>query len=392
MHTRSQYKTLLERVKEARKFIQVLAGPRQVGKTTLAQQCMEHADITYHFASADESTEMNMIWIDQQWEAARIKGGKDEVLLVLDEVQKINNWSQAVKKNWDKDTKEKRAVKVILLGSSRLLLQEGLTESLAGRFELMLLPHWSYSEMKKAFDYTPEEYVWFGGYPGAATLIKNHDRWKEYVLHSLIETTISKDILMLSRVDKPALLRHLFELGCAYSGQILSYTKMLGQLHDAGNTTTLSHYLKLLDSAGLLTGLEKFNHGQTRSRASSPKLQVRDTSLLSVFSKVTYKEIRQQPDLWGRHVESAIGAHLVNSSVAGGYDVFYWRDGNDEVDFVIQKNKKIVAIEVKTAGRGKLSGIKEFVSKYRSSKPILVGDEGVKWQDFITMNPSDLFE
>ncbi|MBI4946053.1 MAG: ATP-binding protein [Bacteroidetes bacterium] len=391
MLTRDQYKPLLERTKEPRRFIQVIAGPRQVGKTTLALQCMENAGMIHHFASADESSDMSPVWIDQQWEAARIKGDNKRVLLVLDEVQKINNWSQAVKKNWDKDTKDKRQVKVVLLGSSRLLLQEGLTESLAGRFELLLLPHWSYSEMKKSFNYSPEEYVWFGGYPGAASLVKDPARWKDYVLHSLIETTISKDILMLSRVDKPALLRHLFELGCAYSGQILSYNKMLGQLHDAGNTTTLAHYLKLLDSAGLLTGLEKYSHKQIRSRASSPKLQVRDTSLLSVFSKMSYKEVRQRPEIWGRHVESAIGSHLVNSAVAGGYDVFYWREGNDEVDFIIRKKGSVIAIEVKTAAKQKLPGLTEFTSRFSPNKMLLVGDEGLKWQDFLKMNPGELF-
>lgn len=391
MYIRNQYKTLLERIKEPRKFIQVIAGPRQVGKTTLALQCMENAGMIHHFASADESSDMNPVWIDQQWEAARIKSENKPVLLVIDEVQKINQWSQAVKKNWDKDTRDKQPVKVMLLGSSRLLLQEGLTESLAGRFELLLLPHWSYPEMKKAFDYSPEEYVWYGGYPGAAALIKDPQRWRDYMLHSLVETTISKDILMLSRVDKPALLRQLFELGCAYSGQILSYNKMLGQLHDAGNTTTLAHYLTLLDSVGLLTGLEKYSLKQTRSRASSPKLQVRDTSLLSVFSQLSFKEIRQQPDVWGRQVESCIGVHLVNSSHAGGYEVFYWREGNDEVDFVIRKKGAIVAIEVKTGAKQRSRGLSEFISRFKPSKTLLISNEGLSWKEFLKTDPAYVF-
>lgn len=391
MIRRDAYKKLLDRIREPRRFIQVIAGPRQVGKTTLARQCMEASGITHHFASADEALEIDPVWINQQWEAARLKAGKKAILLVIDEVQKINNWSSAVKNNWDRDTHDKRQVKVVLLGSSRLLLQEGLTESLAGRFELLLLPHWNYAEMYKAFGYSAEEYVWYGGYPGAASLIKNPERWKEYVLNSLVETTISKDILMLSRVDKPALLRHLFELGCAYSGQILSYNKMLGQLHDAGNTTTLAHYLKLLDSAGLLSGLEKYSDKQIRSRASSPKLQVRDTALLSVFSKMNLKEAKQHPELWGRHVESAIGAHLANSAGGGGYELFYWREGNDEVDFVIQKKGQIIAIEVKTSAKLKHAGIAEFVKRFDPKKILLVGNEGLKWQDFLKLDPGELF-
>lgn len=392
MFRRTQYKTLQERIKEPRRYIQVIAGPRQVGKTTLALQCMEHSGMEYHFSSADESMEMNPVWIDQQWETARIKGNGKPVLLVLDEIQKIHNWSQTVKKNWDHDTKDKNRIKVILLGSSRLLLQEGLTESLAGRFELLVLPHWSYSEMQDAFDYSPEEYVWFGGYPGAASLADDPQRWKEYVLHSLIETTISKDILMLSRVDKPALLRNLFELGCSYSGQILSYNKMLGQLSDAGNTTTLAHYLKLLDSAGLLTGIEKFSAKQIRTRASSPKFQVRDTSLLSVFAKMSFAEAQKQPEIWGRHIESAIGAHLINSSAGGNYEVLYWREGNEEVDFVVRKGRSVIAIEVKSSTKQKAKGMAEFSARFKPHKTLLVGSQGLHWKDFLKMNPSDVFE
>ena len=391
MFTREQLKSLLARIKEPRRFIQVMVGPRQVGKTTLALQCIEKADLPSHFSSADESIDLSPVWIDQQWETARLKSKDGTSLLVLDEVQKIHNWSQAVKKNWDNDTRNKVSLKVILLGSSRLLIQEGLTESLAGRFEVTMLPHWSSKEMKSAFGFSPNQYVWFGGYPGAASLIKDPARWRDYVLHSLIETTISKDILMLSRVEKPALLRHLFELGCAYSGQILSYTKMLGQLHDAGNTTTLSHYLTLLDAAGLLSGLEKFSLKSIRSRASSPKFQVRDTALLSVFSKMGFEEVLNQPKIWGRHVESAIGAHLANAAIAGGYEVFYWREGNDEVDFILRKNKKIIAIEVKTNGREKISGMTKFVSQFRPHKALLVGESGIKWQDFLMLDPGELF-
>lgn len=391
MFFRKYLSVLSKRIKEPRKFIQVITGPRQVGKTTLVLQCIGKSVLPVHFASADESFDMSPVWIDQQWETARLKSGNKSGLLVLDEVQKIHNWSQAVKKNWDSDTRSKISLKVIILGSSRLLIQEGLTESLAGRFEMMQLPHWSYQEMKDAFRYSPEEYIWFGGYPGAAPLIKEPARWKDYVFHSLIETTISKDILMLSRVEKPALLKNLFELGCAYSGQILSYNKMLGQLHEAGNTTTLSHYLTLLGSAGLLTGLEKFSLKTIRSRASSPKLQVRDISLLSVSSKISFYEMINRPEIRGRHIESAIGAHLANSAIDGGYELFYWRDGNDEVDFIIRKNKKIIAIEVKTTGAKKLSGINTFSDRFKPHKVLLTGDSGTRWQDFLLQNPAELF-
>src|SRR5690606_9121324 len=331
MFERSYLQGLIKRLNEPRKFIQVLMGPRQVGKTTLVHQLTEKLDIPYLFVSADAVPASDSSWLSAQWEAARVqikKNGFSEFLLIVDEIQKIDNWSESVKLLWDTDTRTETNIKVILLGSSRLLLQQGLTESLAGRFESTYMGHWSYTEMQQAFGLNAEEYVWFGGYPGAAQLMSDEERWKQYVVGALIETSISKDILMLTRVDKPALMRRLFELGCSYSGQILSFTKIMGQLLDAGNTTTLAHYLSLLNTAGLLNGLEKFDNKLIRKRASSPKFQVHNTALISAQRAESFSEIRTRPDLWGRMVESAIGAHLINSSYSSGCDVYYWREGN----------------------------------------------------------------
>lgn len=392
MFIRESHKQIVSRLNEPRKFIQVLAGPRQVGKTTLTLQCLKKIKIPFHYVSADESGDLRSVWIDQQWETARMKmNSAKECVLVIDEIQKIHEWSQTVKKNWDRDSRSKIKLKVILLGSSQLLIQKGLTESLAGRFEITKLPHWSFVEMKSAFKFTPEEYVWFGGYPGAAQLRKDASRWQDYILHSLIETTISKDILMLSRVDKPALLRHLFELGCTYCGQILSYTKMLGQLHDAGNTTTLSHYLKLLDMAGLMCGVEKFSGSSVQTRSSSPKVQVKDTALLSIFSGLNFLDAIKKPDIWGRHVESAVGAHLVNSAETGAYSVYYWRHRNDEIDFVLKRNEKLIGIEIKSNSSSKISGAAAFQKYFKPDKILLIGESGIKWQDFLKMNPGELF-
>src|SRR5205807_8790309 len=240
------------------------------------------------------------------------------------------------------------ALKVVLLGSAPLLVQRGLTESLAGRFEVLHLPHWSFAEMRAAFGFSLEEYVYFGGYPGAASLVHEPDRWRRYILDALIETTIARDVLLLTRVDKPALLRRLFELGCRYSGQVLSYTKMLGQLHEAGNTTTLAHYLELLGGAGLLTGLAKYSGRAVRQRGSSPKLQVLNTALMSAQSGLSLDEARADREFWGRLVESAVGAHLANSAAVGECELFYWREGSREVDFVVRVGRTLTAIEVKS--------------------------------------------
>ena len=224
-------------------FIQVVTGARQVGKTTLITQVAERSGLPYRYASADEPTLRGPEWIAQQWDAARLvagDGGDDGALLILDEIQKAPNWSEAVKRLWDEDTRSRRRLKVVLSGSAQLLIGRGLTESLAGRFELLHVPHWSFLEMRTAFGWSLEQFLFYGAYPGAAPLVRQPARWSRYIRDSLIETTISRDVLLLSRVDKPALLRRLFELGCAYSGQILSYSEDAGptprrrQLHDAG--------------------------------------------------------------------------------------------------------------------------------------------------------------
>jgi len=395
MFKRPVYKTLQRRLeKEPRRFIQVIYGPRQVGKTTVMRQFLDQTAVLYHYSAADSVAASGPVWISQQWEAARLKSSNKDnqpVILVIDEVQKVDNWSEQVKKEWDRDSHDNHPVQVVLLGSSRLLLQQGLTESLAGRYESTHMGHWSYSEMESAFGFSPEQYVWFGGYPGSADLIDDENRWKEYVRNSLIETTVSKDILMLTRVDKPALLKRLFEIGCDYSGQILSFNKILGQLHDAGNTTTLSHYLHLLDTAGLLTGLEKFSPNKIRQRASSPKFQVHNTALISAQNTNSFSQIQSRPAEWGRWLESAVGAHLLNHSIHSEYNLMYWRHSNDEVDFVLQKADQCIGIEVKSGAAKQTAGMQAFEKKFHPQKVLLVGDEGLPWQEFLKIDPAELF-
>ena len=379
--------TLLRRVQESRRFLQVLAGPRQVGKTTLARLVMDAAHLPAHYASADEPTLRNRSWLEQQWDQARLKARdrKGGALLVLDEIQKVPGWSDTVKLLWDTDTHVRLPLKVVLLGSSPLLVQSGLTESLAGRFEIIPVPHWSFSEMREAFGWNLDQFTFYGAYPGAAPLIGDPERWRRYIVDALIETTISRDILLLTRVDKPALLRQLFYLGCHYSSQILAYQKMLGQLHDAGNTVTLAHYLQLLRSAGMLAGLSKYAHGQVRQRGSSPKLQVLNTALMTALSGRSFAEARQEGNYWGRLVESCVGAHLLNTSVGSNLEVTYWRDRNQEVDFVLRQGKSLVALEIKS-GRGKdsLPGMEAFARQFKPKRQLQVGGQGIPLEEFLS--------
>lgn len=382
---RAEGAVLAARLREPRRFIQVLAGPRQVGKTTLVRQVLERAGVPARYASADEPTLRGPQWIAQQWDAARLEARDQRCVLVLDEIQKIPGWSESVKRLWDEDSTSGVPLTVVLLGSAPLLVGQGLSESLAGRFEVIRLGHWSYGEMRAAFGFSLDDYLYFGGYPGAAPLKDDPARWRRYVLDSLVETTISRDVLLMTRVDKPALLRRLLDLGSRYSGQILSYNKMLGQLQDAGNATTLAHYLELLSGAGLLLGLPKFAGQAVRQRGSSPKLQVLNTALMTAPSSLDRATFRADASTWGRLVESAVGAHLANAAMAGDFELAYWRDRGREVDFVVRNADRLTAIEVKS-GRAPdmLPGVEAFRTAFGQVRSIRVGVGGVSVEEFLS--------
>ncbi|MFH2053417.1 MAG: ATP-binding protein [bacterium] len=378
---------LASRLREPRRFIQVVAGARQVGKTTLVTQVLARAERDALMVSADEPTLSDTAWLAAQWERARLNAsmaGERGAVLAVDEVQKITGWSETVKRLWDEDARLGIDLQVVLLGSAPLPVQRGLTESLAGRFEIIHLPHWSCSEMRDAFGFDLDDYLFFGGYPGAAILKDDPERWRRYLLDSLIETTIARDLLLLTRIDKPALLRRLFELSCRYSGQILSYTKMLGQLQDAGNTTTLAHYLDLLDGAGMVTGLSKYAGQLVRRRGSSPKLQVLNTALMTATAGRTQEAFLGDPEFRGRLIESAVGAHLINGARQAGFEVHYWREKGQEVDFVLSKGEALTAIEVKSARTPAAhSGLAAFVMAFGPARTLIVGAGGIPLEDFL---------
>ena len=392
-YIRKQFGTLKERILEPRKFIQVVAGPRQVGKSTLVGQVLEQVSIAHVIEVADGVDPKDSDWIHRVWEAARATmmiRGIGEYLLVIDEIQKIENWSEMVKREWDADTRNHLNLKVVLLGSSRLLLKKGLTESLAGRYELIRMPHWSLQEMRDAFGVTLDEYIYFGGYPGPAHMIKDERRWRKYIKDSLVAPAIEKDVIMTSNIYKPALMKQLFELGCSYSAEILSLTKLMGQLQDAGNVTTLAGYLEILDECALLTALQKYAMDEARKRGSIPKYQVYNNALLTAYKGRSFATDRTDTKAWGRWVESAVGAHLLSMADELGYKVFYWReplrnkDENDkEVDFIIDNGGIVTAIEVKSGRRGMNAGLPDFVEAFKPKRSFVVGTGGVSLEDFL---------
>ena len=397
MYKISQYQIIVDRLLEPRKFMQVVMGPRQIGKTTVVKQAIQSFsnEIPHLIFSADNVPATQNSWISDCWSTARTQmklEGAKELIMVIDEIQKLKDWSEVVKKEWDDDTFHDINLKVILLGSSRVLLQKGLADSLAGRFETIKMTHWTYAEMHEAFGLSLDEYIYYGGYPGAMSLIKEPDRWNNYVKDSIIDATINKDILFDMAISKPALLRQTFELGAFYSGQIVSLTKMVGSLQDAGNTTTLSGYLNILKDSGLLAGIQKFSIDKARQRASIPKFQVFNSALRNVYSDYSLGEAIQNPKVWGHFFESAIGAHLVSGALTGNYEVFYWRDGDWEVDYILKKNNKIAAIEVKSNTDTTNKGLAEFRERYKPHCSIVVGKGGMSAETFLGINPAKLFE
>ena len=392
-YIRAQSQELTKRLNEPVEQLQIIAGPRQIGKSTLVRQTLEDwpkdsfTNLSAELGSAEiiemesdtetyrAETRRDVAWLIDAWKRARsvVARNAKRHVLVIDEIQKIPQWSEAVKALWDADRAAKIDMHVVLLGSAPLLMQKGLVESLAGRFELIRMTHWSLAEMQEAFDFSIEEYIYFGGYPGAAKLVNDETRWRNYVIDSLIAPNIEKDILQMTRVEKPALLKLLFELGCQYSGQIRALTKLRGQLEDAGNVTTLADYLHLLSEAGLLTGLQKFAIDKVRQRNSPPKLNARNTGLMSVKSGYSFAEAQADRAFWGHLVETTVGAHLINSA-EGALQVSYWRESPHEVDFVLAQGRRVTAIEVKSGkSTGATHGLKKFQTHFPHASSLVVG-------------------
>lgn len=367
-------------------LIQVIVGPRQVGKTTAVGQLVTRLGWPAVVEAADLPLPPGAEWIDSHWQRARMlkPSTGQKVLLVLDEIQKVRGWSEVVKRRWDEEQKMGGSVQPILLGSSSLLMQQGLTESLAGRFFLHPCTHWTWPECQAAFGWSIDQWIYFGGYPGSAPLAAEESVWKRYVTDSLIETVLARDVLQLQPVTKPALLRHLFALSATYPAQVLSYNKMLGQLNDAGNTTTLAGYLRLLETAFLVSGLELFSKGQVRKRGSSPKLVLWNNALINALALRTRPQARDDGAWWGRLVENAVGAHLLNGLRGPDWSVTYWRDGDIEVDYVVSHGTSIWAIEVKSGRPGRLGGLDAFRRRYPGANAWLVGEGGIPIEEFVS--------
>ena len=357
MITRTFHTTLEQRLQERMPLIQVLLGPRQVGKTTAATAIYEAWAGPKIMASADAPSPPRPSWIEHYWEQARLKG--DGALLILDEVQKVSGWSEQVKILFDAD-RGKKDLRILLLGSSSLYMQTGLTESLAGRFELVRAPHWSFLEFQKAFQWDFNTYLSFGAYPGSVAMYPDENRWRSYILDGIIEPVLGKDILGQHPVNNPALFRQTFELAVQYPAKIVSFQKLLGQLQDRGNAHTIKHYLSLLEKSFLILTLQKYSGSTIQSRTSSPKIIVLNQALTHAYQ--SQKRLNQEPEWYGFVFESLMGAHLHQLE---NIRLYYWKEGKEEVDYVIETPEETVAIEIKSSRRRKSGkGLRLFSQRY----------------------------
>lgn len=389
MYERSFVTTLSDRLRESRRFIQVVIGPRQTGKSTGVSQALGKLSAPVVEYVFDRPRDRRSAKLEEIWGQAReMLGSSPEVILSLDEIQKVPDWSSTVKFLWDEDTRRGNNIKVVATGSSALTLRGGMAESLKGRFEEIASTQWTLAECRDAFGYSLDDFLFFGGYPGAAALKDEPDRWFAYMHDSIIEPTITQDVLEMETVKKPALLRALFEIGAMYSAREISYRKLLGQLDDRGNTEVISHYLDLLSHAGLLSGLRKYDEKPLRSKTSSPRLLVHDTSLMTAASEEDAEALFANPAQKGHLIETAAGAYLLERSRQEHFSVRWWRDRNDEVDFVITKGRKRTAIEVKGGHTRRTKGLGAFVEKYPGTYVLIVGAESCPLEEFLLGNIS----
>ncbi len=378
-------------LRDGPRLLQIVLGPRQVGKTTAALSVAERWKGPSHYAAADELGGGSTEWISHHWESARRSSGEGATLLVLDEVQKIPKWADAVKGLFDADTRARRDVRVVLLGSSALGLTRGSGESLAGRFFVHRAGHWSFAECRAAFGWSLERWLFFGGYPGAAPFVDKPDLWRRYVRDALVEPVLGRDVLGLERIAKPALLRRLFAFACRHPAQEVSYTKMLGELAEAGNATTLSSYVEALERAFLVSGLHRYSANGVRGRGATPKLVTWNPALVAALDDRSPVESAADAVWKGRVVENAAGAHLLNGLAGGDAEIGWWREGSSEVDYVVRIGRRLFGIEVKTGRARGTRGMEAFLKSYPKAVPLLVGSGGIPLDEFFATSPTTLF-
>jgi len=377
--------------------LQLLVGPRQVGKTTLLLALEERYKSRAIYVSADTPEAGLPSWADGVWRRALDRTGHDAAILLIDEIQYLPQWSHWLKARFDEVTRKKIPLHVVVTGSSSLKIGAGAKETMAGRFERLTLTHWGAADLTKFLgvsgDIAPERIVSHGGYPGAVTYWNDPARWRTYLRDSVIEPAIGRDILQLEVVRKPALLRQLFALAVAHPAEILSLEKIAGSLAEKGALETLAHYMELLSDAFLVAGLQRYAGDEIRRRRSPPKLVVLNNALLAGSRASSPPGTQSNPSEWGRWLENACIAFAINA----GQEAFYWREEPWEVDAVIRGSWGRWLLEVKSGDYGiaDLRGLAQAVAKFPDFQPIVICDpqkepaaiaagfKAVSWHDYL---------
>jgi predicted AAA+ superfamily ATPase len=370
---------LLKRLSEpAPGRIQLLSGPRQVGKTTLLLEIAERERGAAIYAAADGPEAAlpgfwERLWGEAESRASAVK----RAVLLLDEIHLMPQWAARLKGEWDRARRRKVPIHVIATGSSALRLSSGSRESLAGRFERTVLTHWSASSLSDIFGVPRSEVsdlvVRRGTYPGAFQYSEDVGRWTAYVRDSILEPAIGRDILAIEAVRKPALLRQVFGVCASSPAQIVSLQKLQGQLQDSGALETIAHYLQLLEEAFLVVPLTKHSTRAARQRAAPPKLVTLNNALLAVVEPRGIPDASRDSARYGAWVENACIAYAWNS----GQRVSYWREEPHEVDAVLEGSWGAFAVEVKTGPLtvSDLRGLGEFTRRFPKYVPLVLCDE-----------------
>lgn len=354
--------------------IQILTGPRQVGKTTLLLDLARSTKIASRYLALDAPEASIPGWWDRQWELILQVAGEKKVLLLLDEVQFLPDWTRVVKSAVDQIYRMKIPVHIIATGSSALKVGAGAKETMAGRFERLAICHWAPSDIQKAFRLTPKEavtrYLRFGGFPGGMNLISDLQRWRAYIRDSIMEPAIGRDLIHAEKIRKPSLFRQVFGICTKYPSEIVSLGKIGGALLEEGTLDTISQYLEILQEAYLVAPIRKFSRKEIRRRASPPKLIPLSNAFLAASGHENLPTHQSDPQAWGRWVETACIAFLINS----GLTVHYWREEPFEVDVVVENADGEWAIEIKSGAfsGGDLRGLFEFCKKFPSFTPIVI--------------------
>jgi predicted AAA+ superfamily ATPase len=361
MHVQRDFeKILLNRLKERPRFIQVLLGPRQVGKTSGVLNVLENnfSEKKYNYFLIEES------FYEKDWFLNQIQKAieSNKKIIVLDEIQKLDHWSEAIKLIWDRLKHQKKQIHFVLLGSSSLKLTLGLSESLSGRFEMIPCYHWSYHESKHGFKLSFEQYHKMGGYPGSYPLIKDEHRFKSYIINSIFETSVQNDILRFAHVKKPALFRQTFQMICQFPAQVVSYNKLLGQLQDLGNVDQVKYYLDLYAQAYFINLIPKWTRSPL-SRATSPKIIIG----ANVFPFFLSENQNHTEEFLGHLFENLVGNQLCQAFET----VYYWAEGAFELDFIVLNKGTIYGIEVKSQRR-KAKSLIQFRKKFHEAYTCII--------------------